>query len=46
MSITLLFAGQASADDPGPDIGGGILLESPALSFVLLESGDYVLLES
>ena len=39
-----LFSGAAAAAEPGPETGGGLLLEDGTF-FLLLESGDFFLLE-
>jgi len=43
-TILLIGCGPA-APGAGPSDGSDLLLESPADSFLLLESGDYLLLE-
>lgn len=41
---TMGVGGGGSA--PGPSAGDGLLLETPVDSFLLLESGDFLLLEA
>lgn len=44
VGISIPLAGLGTGQS-GPGTGSGLLLEGPADSFLLLESGDYLLLE-
>jgi len=43
--LIIAVARRAVAVAAGPASGSGLLLESPADSFLILESGDFLLLE-
>ena len=46
IGISDVLLGSAAAAAPGPVSGSGIILESGLPDFLLLETGDYILLES